>query len=82
MDSIELVTPQLFSDNEESNSTSYGNNEENLTNIFDNPTSEESFGTSVETDNKTEIIKEPEMFEEPDLEEDFEIPAFLRKQKN
>ena len=38
--------------------------------------------TSVETDNTTEIIKEPEMFEESDLEEDFEIPAFLRKQKN
>ena len=82
VNSIELVTPQLFSDNEEFNSTSYGNNEENLTSIFDNPTGEESFGTSVETDNKTEIAKEPEMFEEPDLEEDFEIPAFLRKQKN
>ena len=26
--------------------------------------------------------KEPEMFAEPNLEEDFEIPAFLRKQKN
>ena len=26
--------------------------------------------------------KEPEMFDQPDLEEDFEIPAFLRKQKN
>ena len=26
--------------------------------------------------------KEPEMFEESNMEEDFEIPAFLRKQKN
>ena len=26
--------------------------------------------------------KEPEMFDESNLEEDFEIPAFLRKQKN
>ena len=26
--------------------------------------------------------KEPEMFEELNLEEDFEIPAFLRRQKN
>ena len=26
--------------------------------------------------------KEPEMFEEFNLEEDFEIPAFLRRQKN
>ena len=45
-------------------------------------TSAESFGTSAETDNKTEINKEPEMFEVSSLEEDFEIPAFLRKQKN
>ena len=28
------------------------------------------------------VTKEPEMFEESNLEEDFEIPAFLRKQKN
>jgi len=82
VDSIELVTPQLFSDDEKSNSTSYGNNEENSPNIFNNPKSEESFETPVETDNKTKIIKEPEMFEESGLEEDFEIPAFLRKQKN
>ena len=26
--------------------------------------------------------KEPEMFENSDSEEDFEIPAFLRRQKN
>ena len=32
-----------------------------------------------ETKNET---KEPEMFEEHSLEEDFEIPAFLRRQKN
>ena len=32
---------------------------------------------------KGEILtKELEMFEESNLEEDFEIPAFLRKQKN
>ena len=29
-----------------------------------------------------EKIKEPEMFEENNQEEDFEIPAFLRRQKN
>ena len=28
------------------------------------------------------VIKEPEMFDESNLEEDFEIPAFLRRQKN
>ena len=31
---------------------------------------------------KEEEIKEQEMFEESNLEEDFEIPAFLRRQKN
>ena len=31
---------------------------------------------------KEEEIKEPEMFEENNQEEDFEIPAFLRRQKN
>ena len=50
VESIELTTPELFSDSKEVNSLSYE--------------------------------KEPEMFEESNLEEDFEIPAFLRKQKN
>ena len=31
---------------------------------------------------KENKIKEQEMFEETNLEEDFEIPAFLRRQKN
>ena len=50
VESIELTTPELFSDSTEINSLSYE--------------------------------KEPEMFKESNLEEDFEIPAFLRKQKN
>ena len=54
VDSIELATPQLFSDDEKINSL--------------NPEIEEK--------------KEIEMFERQDLEEDFEIPAFLRRQKN
>ena len=82
VDSIELVTPQLFPDDAESNTKSKDNSEENLPNIFDSPTNKESLETYAETDNKTEIIKEPEMFQESELEEDFEIPAFLRKQKN
>ena len=38
----------------------------------------------LEKTNSTENseTKEPEMFEDSDSEEDFEIPAFLRKQKN
>ena len=39
--------------------------------MFENSKSEEKI------DNK-----EPEMFEEHNSEEDFEIPAFLRRQKN
>jgi hypothetical protein len=35
-----------------------------------------------ETPNIENEIKEQEMFEETNLEEDFEIPAFLRRQKN
>ena len=35
---------------------------------------------SLNQENKNE--KEPQMFEESNLEEDFEIPAFLRRQKN
>jgi len=71
VDSIELATPELFSDNGESNSSNQGNNNENEPKIFESSKPE-----------KTIEIKEPEMFEETNLEEDFEIPAFLRRQKN
>ena len=70
VDSIELATPELFSDNEENNSFNQDNNEIEPQ-IFDSP-----------NPNEETKIKEPEMFEESTLEEDFEIPAFLRRQKN
>jgi len=54
VDSIELVTPQLFTNDEEGDSLNHENKEE----------------------------KETEMFESLESEEDFEIPAFLRRQKN
>ena len=64
VDSIELATPELFSDfNQDNNKTEPA--------IFESTATEEE---------KKE--KEPEMFEETNLEEDFEIPAFLRRQKN
>jgi len=72
VDSIELVTPELFSDSAEDNSFNQDNNT-NDPNIFDNTSSQ---------DMTEEKIKEPEMFEENNQEEDFEIPAFLRRQKN
>ena len=71
VDSIELVTPELFDDNEVNNSFNQDNNSEKEPEIFENQKTEEEA-----------IAKEPEMFEESNLEEDFEIPAFLRRQKN
>ena len=72
VDSIELTTPELFSDKKEDNSFNQDNNIGEPS-IFDNTPSQ---------DMKEEKIKEPEMFEENNQEEDFEIPAFLRRQKN
>ena len=37
---------------------------------------------STKTEDSKIDTKEPEMFSESELEEDFEIPAFLRRQKN
>ena len=68
VDSIELATPELFSDSREYNSFNQDNNT-NETNEFE------------KSQDETEI-KEPEMFEDNNQEEDFEIPAFLRRQKN
>ncbi|MDC0231892.1 cell division protein FtsZ [Pelagibacteraceae bacterium] len=72
VDSIELTTPELFSDKTEDNSFNQDNNIGEPS-IFNNTPSQ---------DIKEEKIKEPEMFEENNQEEDFEIPAFLRRQKN
>ena len=71
VDSIELVEPQLFSDNAEIKTTEHENTDANESEIFESQDSEENFG-----------IEEPELFENSDLESDLEIPAFLRRQKN
>ena len=71
VDSIELATPELFSNDLENNSLNQENKDEKETKIFENLNHE-----------KENEIKELEMFEESNLEEDFEIPAFLRRQKN
>ena len=65
VDSIELKTPELFSENLEGNST-------NL--------QEEKKEDSI--DIESQDTNELEMFDNKDFEDDFEIPAFLRKQKN
>ena len=72
VDSIELATPELQSNDLESNLLNQENNEnEEDLKVFENSNPE-----------KETKIKEPEMFEESNSEEDFEIPAFLRRQKN
>ena len=71
VDSIELATPELFSEDLENKSLNRGNKNQKDPKIFENLSS-----------NKETETKEQEMFEETNLEEDFEIPAFLRKQKN
>ena len=71
VDSIELADPQLFSDDEEINTTNHENKDEKESEAFKSLYSEEN-----------SEIKEPEMFESTDLEDDLEIPAFLRRQKN
>jgi len=71
VDSIELVTPELFSEDNLNNSTKDQKTEEKDLQMFDNINQETN-----------EEIKEQEMFEDTNLEENFEIPAFLRRQKN
>ena len=71
VDSIELANPQLFSDDENINTTNQENKDEKEPEAFESRDSEENFET-----------KEPEMFENTDSEDDLEIPAFLRRQKN
>jgi len=71
VDSIELATPELFSEENQDIYLNQDNQEEVETKLFDE-------SNSI----KEEEVKEPEMFEETNLEEEFEIPAFLRKQKN
>ena len=71
VDSIELVTPELFSDDGFNNTTNEQQTEEKDLQMFDN--------INQETEKE---IKEQEMFEDTNSEEDFEIPAFLRRQKN
>ncbi len=70
VDSIELVNPQLFSNDEKNNNTNRNNKGEKEPEVFENQNFEEN----------TEI-KEPEMFESINSEDDLEIPAFLRRQK-
>ena len=74
VDSIELTTPQLFSENHTDNSLEEPKTEEKEPVIFDNE-------KNIETPENAET-KEQKMFDNLDEEKDFEIPAFLRRQRN
>jgi len=71
VDSIELTTPDLFSQSSENDSFNQEIYQEKEPSIFENASPEMSGE-----------VKEQEMFKEENLEEDFEIPAFLRRQKD
>tara|TARA_Y100000590_G_scaffold229821_1_gene259193 strand:- start:12388 stop:13908 length:1521 start_codon:yes stop_codon:yes gene_type:complete len=78
VDSIELATPQLFSDESTGDLVSQ---EESHPEIFETAKTDQNNNEfSKETDETN--LKEQEMFQDLDSEEDFEIPAFLRRQKN
>ena len=70
VESIELATPQLFSDDTENHI------------IKEDIEEKEEQRPVVFESSENSKTKEPEMFKKLDFEEDFEIPAFLRKQKN
>ena len=89
VDSIELATPDLFSNNEDESGISNKEiSQETEIEIFENSSSKENLETQESemfsnSDSMENLkTKEPEMFENSDSDEDFEIPAFLRRQKN
>tara|TARA_B100000287_G_scaffold288931_1_gene272231 strand:- start:6 stop:1505 length:1500 start_codon:yes stop_codon:yes gene_type:complete len=82
VDSIELASPQLFPDEEMSHAIKTENNTNDMT-MFDQTNPAENIEGLIENkENNEEENREPEMFEDKDSEDDFEIPAFLRRQKN
>ena len=78
VDSIELATPNLFSDSQDDNSIN-----QDIQDIHEKQELEMFDESAEKTMNSEETTsKEPEMFEESESDENFEIPAFLRRQKN
>ncbi len=73
VESIELATPELFSD------------QKNTDDMNQDQSSEMQVFEDHKNENNSELVseaKEQEMFDNLDDEKDFEIPAFLRRQKN
>ena len=82
VDSIELATPQLFSEEQEASIAENHSSNEINSELFDVPIIENSSHDETKKEDQFEKEKEPKMFEDSESEEDFEIPAFLRRQKN
>ena len=81
VDSIELATPNLFSDSQDDNSINQ--DIQDIQDIHEKQELEMFDESAEKTMNSEETTsKEPEMFEESESDENFEIPAFLRRQKN
>ena len=76
VDSIELAEPGLFSENEKADPL----NQE--LEMFENSDSKDKQFDDLTQETDVSAINEPEMFVDTEGEEDFEIPAFLRRQKN
>jgi len=81
VESIELATPQLFSYEEKIDDAEQHEKKENQMEIFENNNLNNEI-ISNKASSEEAVTKEPEMFEEQEKDEDFEIPAFLRRQKN
>ena len=73
VESIELATPELFVD--QKNTDDMNQDQSSDMQVFEDYKNENNSETITEA-------KDPEMFENLDDEKDFEIPAFLRRQKN
>ena len=76
VDSIELADSGLFSEDEKADPL----NQE--LEMFENSDSKDKQFDDLTQETDVSAINEPEMFVEIEGEEDFEIPAFLRRQKN
>ena len=71
-----------FSENQETSLPENHSGNEINSELFDAPSIENSSHDEIKKEDHLEKEKEPEMFEDSEFEEDFEIPAFLRRQKN
>ena len=82
IENMSYIETNQLGDNEETLGTSDHTEEEYTTKLFSEEQSHQSNENNLEFDNRNNDNKETEqLFDQDANEEDFEIPAFLRKQK-